>query len=138
MPKILVVDDSATMRKIVMKSVKNVIGDCEFVEAGDGEEGLEALTKNEVDLILSDINMPKMDGIQFVSRVRAQKTDLETAGFQNKRILKRVGNSIPIVMITSEGSLEQVQNALSAGANDYLKKPFTPDQLKEKIAPFLS
>lgn len=138
MPKVLVVDDSATMRKIVMKGVSDAgYGDVEFVEASDGAEGLEQLAKNEVDLILTDVNMPNMDGLQFVRCVRDQKA-LKTSAVGDKELIKKVGNTIPIVMVTTEGGLEKVQEALTAGANDYLKKPFTPAQLQEKIAPFLS
>ncbi len=137
MAKILVVDDSGTMRKIIMKGVKAAGFDVEFVEASDGAEALEQLTKNEVDLILSDINMPNMDGITLVRCVRDQKA-LETTAHGDKELLKRVKNNIPIIMITTEGGLEKAQEALAAGANDFLKKPFTPDQLKEKITPLLS
>ena len=139
MHRILVVDDSATMRKIVMRSVKSAeIGSCEFVEAGDGVEALEALSKNEdVDLILSDINMPNMDGIQLVRSVREQRVAKNTT-VEGKVLLQKVRNSIPILMISTEGGLGKVQEALAAGANDYVKKPFTPAQLKEKISPLLS
>jgi len=137
MPKVLVVDDSATMRKIVMKGVSDAgFGSIDFVEAVDGAEGLEQLGKQEIDLILTDVNMPNMDGLEFVRCVRNQKA-LETSAVGDKELIKKVGNSIPIVMVTTEGGLEKVQEALAAGANDYLKKPFTPTQLQEKIAPFL-
>jgi two-component system chemotaxis response regulator CheY len=138
MPKFLIVDDSATMRKIIMKSLSAAIGACEFVEAGDGMEGLQALAKEEdVDAVLSDINMPNMDGIQFVRCVRDQKA-MEAVDVDGKKLIKKVSNTTPIIMITTESSLEKVQEALAAGANDYLKKPFTPDQLNEKLGPFLS
>ena len=138
MAKILVIDDSATMRKIVMKGVKSAAAavgkaEPEFVEAGDGVEALEQLAKNEgVALILCDVNMPNMDGLQFVRCVRDQKA-LEETNVGDKSLLKRVSNSTPIVMVTTEGGLDKVQEALAAGANDYLKKPFTPEQLAEKI-----
>lgn len=143
MSKILVVDDSGTMRKIVMKGVKAAAASLgksepEFVEAGDGLEALEQLSKSEgIELILCDINMPNMDGIEFVGCVRDEKK-LEETKIGAKAILKRVSNSIPILMVTTEGGLEKVQEALAAGANDYLKKPFTPEQLAEKIGNLLS
>lgn len=139
MPKFLVVDDSATMRKIIMKGLKDAdFGEIEFVQAADGVEGLEALSKEEgIDLILSDINMPNMDGIEFVRHVRDQKVR-EASSIGNKDLIKRVSVTIPVVMITTEGGLDKVQEALAAGANDYLKKPFTPAELKEKIQPLLS
>lgn len=142
MSKILVVDDSATMRKIVMKGAKGVVATIgksnpEFFEACDGIEALEQLTKHEgISLILCDVNMPNMDGIQFVRCIRDQKA-LEETNVGSKSLLKRVSNMIPIVMVTTEGGLEKVQEALAAGANDYLKKPFTPEQLAEKIGQFL-
>ncbi len=78
-----------------------------------------------------------MDGVTFVRCVREQQAT-EVLRIDGKVLVKRVSNSIPIVMITSESSLEKVQEALAAGANDYVKKPFTPDQLKAKLAPFVS
>ena len=139
MPKLLVVDDSATMRKIIMRIVNRAgLGSFEFVEARDGRAALEALSKEEgIDVILCDIRMPRMDGVTFVRCVRDQQAT-EVLRIDGKVLVKRVSNSIPIVMITSEGSLEKVQEALAAGANDYVKKPFTPDQLKAKLAPFVS
>ena len=143
MSKVLVVDDSATMRKIVIKGAKGAAATAgkaepEFVEAGDGSEAIETLAKVEgIDLVLCDINMPNMDGIEFVACVRDQKK-LEERNVGDKSLLKRVGNTVPIIMITTEGGLEKVQEALTAGANDYLKKPFTPEQLAEKIGSYLS
>ena len=110
---------------------------CEFLEAADGVAALEVLSKETADLILMDINMPKMDGIQLVRAVRNQLHS-ETVSVGDIYLAKRVPNAIPIVMVTTEGSLEKVQEAIAAGANDFLKKPFTPEQLAEKIRPFLS
>ncbi len=138
MARILVVDDSTTMRKIVIKSVKRGgFEGCEFLEAADGVAALETLSKVKADLILVDINMPKMDGIQLVQAVRNQLHS-ETVSVGESSLGKRVPNAIPIVMVTTEGSLEKAQEAIAAGANDYLTKPFTPEQLAEKIRPFLS
>ncbi len=95
------------------------------------------LLVDDVDLILSDINMPNMDGIQLVRTVREQMVAKSTT-VEGKILLQKVRNSIPILMISTEGGLGKVQEALTAGANDYVKKPFTPEQLKEKISPLLS
>lgn len=123
MARVLVVDDSATMRKIVIKSLREAgFAELDFSEAVDGASALEALRKEEFDLVLSDINMPGMDGLALVRLVRD-----EALG----------GADLPIVMITTEGGLERVQQALAAGANDYLRKPFTADQLQKKITPFV-
>ncbi len=135
---VLVVDDSTSMRETVIKGVQAAgFQGCEFVEAADGTEALEALDKHDVDLILSDINMPRMNGIQLVRRVREPKLQAPgsaptVGGFP--RDLRR----IPIVMISTDGSTETVQAALAAGANSFLRKPFTADQLKEKLEPLLN
>ena len=119
--KVLIVDDSSTMRKIVMRGIRQAgIEISEAREAGDGVQGLEALEKGEVDVILSDMNMPNMNGLEFVEKVR-----------------EKYGDKPPIVMITTEGSEEFVAQAMSKGANGYLKKPFTPEKVKEVVGSFL-
>ena len=138
MPKFLVIDDSSTMRKIVMKSIK---GACDaepsFCEAGDGVEALEVLSKEEdVDCIFCDVNMPNMDGIEFVKALRGQKQNVSVS-VGDVSISKNVSNSIPILMVTTEGGLEKVQEAMAAGANDYLRKPFQPADLAEKLKTLL-
>jgi len=123
MPKtVLVVDDSAMMRKIVIKNLKDCGFDVNIVEAGDGVEGLQKFDAGPVDLVLSDWNMPNMDGLSFVREIR--KRDPE--------------KKVPVVMITTEGSADKVKEAVLAGANNYLAKPFTPDRFKEKLAKILS
>ncbi len=119
----LIVDDSAVMRKIVERSLRQAGLDLvEVKEAGNGAEALAVLAKTAVDLILCDINMPVMDGLEFVRR------------------LKDVANAkdVPVVMITTEGSESQVVQALSGGARGYIRKPFTPDQVKEHVLPLLN
>jgi len=123
MSRVLVVDDSATMRKIIVKGLRDAgFGTCEFTEAADGTSALEALRKNEFDLVLSDINMPGMDGLSLVRSAREDSA---------------ISPDLPIVMITTEGGLEKVEQALAAGATDYLHKPFSTQQLQEKIAALL-
>jgi len=124
MPKIraLIVDDSSVMRKIVERSLRQAGLDLEkVVEAGNGAEALGVLRDNPVDLILCDINMPVMDGLEFVRQIGT----VESA------------KGVPIVMITTEGSETHVVQALSAGARGYIRKPFTPDQVKEHVLPVL-
>ncbi len=117
--KFLIVDDSSTMRRIICNSVKT-LGDVEIVEAGDGVEGLAAFEKNpDCTMILTDWNMPNMNGLAFLTKVRETNKD------------------IPIVMITTEAEKQNVVTAIKAGANNYIVKPFTPDVLKEKISPLL-
>lgn len=117
MANILIVDDSSTMRKIISRSLRQAgLTVDEIYEAADGIEGLGVIASGKsIQLILSDINMPNMDGLEFVKAVRAN------------------GNSTPIVMITTEGGEEIIKEAMSSGANDSIKKPFTPDQLQEKL-----
>jgi two-component system chemotaxis response regulator CheY len=118
----LIVDDSSVMRKIVERSLRQAGIELEkVVEASNGAEALVALQNNAVDLILCDINMPVMDGLEFVRQVAT----VESA------------KGIPIVMITTEGSESHVVQALSAGARGYIRKPFTPDQVKEHVLPVL-
>jgi two-component system chemotaxis response regulator CheY len=122
MPKtVLVVDDSAMMRKIVIKNLKECGFDVEVVEAGDGQEGLEKFKAGNISCILSDWNMPNMDGITMVREIR--KIDPQKA--------------VPIIMITTEGSADKVKEAVLAGANNYLAKPFTADRFKEKLGKIL-
>jgi len=119
---ILIVDDSSVMRKIVQRSLRLAGLDIETVlEADNGEQALTIVQQNSVDLIFSDINMPKMDGLEFVRQLQGLE----------------VAKGIPIVMITTEGSQSRVVEALSLGARGYIRKPFTPDQVKERIAPLL-
>jgi two-component system, chemotaxis family, chemotaxis protein CheY len=118
----LIVDDSSVMRKIVERSLRQAGIELEkVVEASNGAEALVALQNNVVDLILCDINMPVMDGLEFVR----QAASVESA------------KGVPIVMITTEGSESHVVQALTAGARGYIRKPFTPDQVKEHVLPVL-
>lgn len=121
--KALIVDDSSVMRKIVERSLRQAGIDLSQVfEAGNGAEGLTVLAENRVDLILCDINMPVMDGLAFVKAL----ADVENA------------KGTPVVMITTEGSEAHVVQALSLGARGYIRKPFTPDQVKEHVIPLLA
>jgi two-component system chemotaxis response regulator CheY len=118
----LIVDDSSVMRKIVERSLRQAGVELEkVVEASNGAEALAVLNDNAVDLILCDINMPVMDGLEFVKQI---------AGVENAK-------GVPVVMITTECSESHVVQALSCGARGYIRKPFTPDQVKEQIIPVL-
>jgi two-component system chemotaxis response regulator CheY len=121
--RVLIVDDSSVMRKIVGRSLQQAgLPVAQVLEAGNGEEALAVLHQGKVDLILCDINMPVMDGLEFVKQL---------SGMENAK-------GIPVVMITTEGSEGHVVKALSAGARGYIRKPFTPDQVKEHILPVLA
>ncbi|PSH03175.1 MAG: response regulator [Acidobacteria bacterium] len=118
----LIVDDSSVMRKIVERSLRQAGLDISSViEAGNGADALGLLDTHQVDLILSDINMPVMDGLEFVRQLQT--------------VDKLRG--VPVVMITTEGSESNVVQALSLGAKGYIRKPFTPDQVKEHVLPVL-
>jgi len=124
MPSIraLIVDDSSVMRKIVERCLRQAGMDLGQVqEASNGAEALALVNENQFDLILSDINMPVMDGLEFIRHLK----ELEN------------GKNIPIVMITTEGGEKHVVEALSLGAKGYIRKPFTPDQVKEHVIPIL-
>ena len=119
----LIVDDSSVMRKIVERSLRQAgLSIAEVLEASNGAEALAALGNHKVDLILCDINMPVMDGLEFVKQL---------SGVENAK-------GVPVVMITTEGSEGHVVQALSAGARGYIRKPFTPDQVKEHVLPVLA
>jgi two-component system, chemotaxis family, chemotaxis protein CheY len=112
--KCLVVDDSATMRRIVLNALKSV-GIENAVEAGDGKEALERL--DGVDVVITDWNMPVMGGLELVQRLRAAPETART----------------PILMITTRSAKDDVIQAVQAGVNTYVVKPFTPQVLKEKL-----
>ncbi|HKS82008.1 MAG TPA: response regulator [Candidatus Acidoferrales bacterium] len=119
----LIIDDSSVMRKIVERSLRQAgVNLTQVLEAGNGAEALGVLQESQVDLILCDINMPVMDGLEFVKQL---------SGVEN-------GKGIPVVMITTEGSESHVVQAISAGARGYIRKPFTPEQVKEHVLPVLA
>ena len=119
----LIVDDSSVMRNIVERSlVQAGIEMGQVFQAANGAEALTILKENPVDLILCDINMPVMDGLEFIKQL---------PGIANAK-------DVPVVMITTEGSEEYVVQALSCGARGYIRKPFTPEQVKEHVIPVLA
>ena len=116
--RILIVDDFSTMRRIIINTLSR-IGYTDIVEAEHGKAGLEKLGQGGVEMIITDWNMPEMDGLEFVTHVRAQNA------------------GIPILMVTTNAAKEDIVQALQAGVNNYVVKPFTPDTLKEKIESLL-
>jgi len=115
--KVLVVDDFATMRRIV-KGVLKQLGFAKITEAADGSEALDMLKKEQIGLIISDWNMPNMSGIDLLKAVKADES------------LKK----IPFIMVTAEGMKENVVEAVKAGVNNYIVKPFTPETFSEKVS----
>jgi two-component system, chemotaxis family, chemotaxis protein CheY len=119
---VLIVDDSAAIRKILQRVLRQTGMAIRTIhEAGDGQEALDLLKSRPVNLVLSDINMPKMDGLQLLGAIKA------AAEWQ----------SIPVVMITTEGGESKVGEAVRLGAAGYVRKPFTADQIKEKLVGLL-
>jgi len=113
--RVLVVDDSATMRRIVLNTMKQ-IGYTDLVEAGDGQEAL-GKCDGSIGMVITDWNMPVMTGLELV---RALRTRPDTAG-------------LPIIMVTTRGAKEDILQAIEAGVNNYILKPFDGPMLKAKI-----
>ena len=118
---VLLVDDSAVMRKVLTRALRQAgldVGD--ILEAGDGLEALSVLeSSGGVDLVLSDWNMPNMNGVDFVAQARGK------------------GYDMPIVMVTTESGDDRVAQANEAGANGFIHKPFTPERLAEALGQFV-
>ena len=115
---VLIVDDSAAIRKILQRVLRQTeipIGT--VYEAGDGVEALETLKRQSIGLVLSDINMPNMDGLEFLTKMRAEQ------GW----------SAIPVLMVSTEGTQAKVLEAVERGASGYVRKPFTAEQIKEKL-----
>jgi two-component system chemotaxis response regulator CheY len=120
--RVLIVDDSSVMRKIVARSLRQAGLELQQVlEASNGSEALTVAREHPLDLILCDINMPLMDGLEFVRQLRS----IEAA------------QQIAVVMITTEAGQAHVVQALASGASGYIRKPFTPDEIKERVIPLL-
>jgi two-component system chemotaxis response regulator CheY len=114
--KILIVDDFATMRRI-MKNILKQIGFNNIIEADDGTTAMEELKKTAVDLIISDWNMPKMTGLDLLKNVRG------TDGLKD----------VPFLMVTAEAQKQNVIDAVQAGVTNYVVKPFTAEAISEKL-----
>jgi len=115
--KILVVDDSSTMRRII-KNTLGRLGHKDLLEAEDGQVAWDVMGENEgIDILITDWNMPVMNGLELVKKVRAEEKYAD----------------LPIIMITTEGGKTEVITALKAGVNNYIVKPFTPQVLQEKL-----
>jgi len=120
--RVLIVDDSSVMRKIVERALRQAAVELDAVfEAANGAEGLELVASKNVQLILSDINMPSMDGLEFLRQLRA----------------RNLAAGVPVVMITTESSEEHVKEAIQSGARGYIRKPFTAEQVKERVLPLV-
>jgi two-component system chemotaxis response regulator CheY len=116
---VLIVDDSLPMRAVIKKTVTASgfnVGN--FFDAGNGKEALSILKQEWLDLVLTDYNMPDMNGLELISLMKADE------------ILK----TIPVVVISTEGSQQRVKEFMDKGAADYIKKPFTPEEIRNKLS----
>jgi two-component system chemotaxis response regulator CheY len=115
---ILIVDDSTPMREVIKKVVKaSGFNLGRIFEASNGREALDVLEREWLDLVLTDYNMPEMNGLELLDAMK-----------KNESLM-----SIPVVMITTEGSKQRVEEFLDEGAMAYIKKPFSPEEIKQKL-----
>ncbi|MFZ1684083.1 MAG: response regulator [Candidatus Zixiibacteriota bacterium] len=119
--KIIAVDDSPTMRRIIINTLKRA-GFEDVIEASDGKDALAKMKVEKVNFVITDWNMPEMDGLTFVSTIRA------TDEFKG----------LPVLMVTTRSVKEDIVEAMKAGVNNYIVKPFTPETLKAKIDQILA
>ena len=116
---VLIVDDSAAIRKILTRVLRQTdLPFGEIHEAGDGTEAVDILKSRNFGLVLSDINMPNMDGLEMLGKI---KSDMAL-------------KDVPVIMVSTEGSQTKVIEAVQLGASGYVRKPFTPEQIKDKLA----
>lgn len=119
---VLIIDDSFSMRRIIRRILSISGFDLGLVlEAANGREALELMSENWVDLILSDINMPEMDGLTFLKEVRKSEVHKNT----------------PVVIITTEACTASLNEAYALGVRDYIKKPFVPEQIRDRLTGIL-
>lgn len=119
--KILIAEDSPTMRALIVSTIA-AMGEFETVEAANGFEALRILPREKVDLIITDINMPDINGLELISFIRNNENYRTT----------------PLFIISTEGSERDREKGLALGANAYLVKPFAPPQLQELVRKYLS
>ena len=120
MRRILVTEDSATMRSLLIATIESC-GDYEVIEASSGFEALRLLPREKVDLIITDINMPDINGLELINYVRKNANYADT----------------PLFIISTEGREKDVEKGLALGANEYLVKPIDPRRLQELIVKYI-
>lgn len=119
---VLIVDDSSSMRSVIRKTIKVSGFDVgKYLEAADGKEAMEVLTNEWVDILLTDINMPNMNGLELIGEMKKDE----------------VFRSIPVVMVTTERNVWKVHKAMERGAKGYITKPFVPEEIKEILTTIL-
>lgn len=117
---VLVVDDSAAMRTLLVSTLET-LGSLEILQAANGFEALRMLPRQEINLLLTDINMPDINGLELLSFVRSNP----------------VYKEMPVVIISTEGSSKDIEKGMSLGASEYLVKPFMPEQLLEIVRKYI-
>lgn len=116
---VLIVDDSSTMRAVVKKAIRVSGFDVgEYREAADGQEALETLRRHWVDVVLTDIHMPRLNGLELVAKMREDE----------------LLNSIPVIMVSTEGGEKKVQESIRLGASGYIQKPFHPEEIRRTLS----
>jgi two-component system chemotaxis response regulator CheY len=119
--RFLIVDDSSTMRRIIINTLTK-LGYQDFIEASNGREGVERISAGGIGFVITDWNMPEMTGIEFIRALRTMDGHSQT----------------PVLMVTTNAAKDDIVEALRAGVNNYVVKPFTPDTMKEKITAILA
>ena len=119
-PKILVVDDSPTIRKFISIALK--IKGYEIISASDGMEALELLPNDKIDLVITDLNMPNIDGFNLIERIRSNENFLNT----------------PIIVMSNLSDSEDIERAMQLGANSYIIKPFDQNNIIKEVAKYLA
>jgi len=118
----LIVDDSFPMRSVIKKTIKaSGFGTTEFFDAANGIEALKILEDEWMDIVITDYNMPEMDGMELIRQMKKNE----------------LFGSIPVLVITTEGSQKKVEEFITSGASGYIKKPFTPEFIREKLTEIL-
>jgi two-component system chemotaxis response regulator CheY len=121
--RVLIVDDSSTIRRIISRCLERAeVGVSEVFEASDGREALDLLNTQQVDVVLTDINMPNMNGLELLCEIKQSQQ----------------WAAIPVLVITPEGGEDAVVEAVNRGAAGYLRKPFNPTRLKSQFVPILA
>ena len=121
---LMIVDDSATMRKIIMRTVRMAGLKFDTIEeAGNGAEAISKLNGQPVDIVLCDVNMPEMNGLEMVRKVR---TELPAC------------SNTKIVMVSTESAQELIESVMKDGANGFINKPFTPEKFRDGLSPFMN
>ncbi len=121
-PDLLIVDDSLAIRKILQRTIHQAgfaVGN--FFEAGDGVEALESLKTHPVKVVLTDVNMPNMDGLELLKQLKSNEEWKE----------------LPVFVVSTEGGESKVVEAVRLGAAGYIRKPFTADQIKSRLEKYL-